>query len=134
MWRAEARQVSFAEQAIYNGAGGNPRLEEIARLLDWRVVEAHLAGVYAAGAGRPAYRPLLLFKALLLQQWYQLSDPGLEEALVDRLSFRRLVGLGLTQRVPDHRTLSRWRARDGRVTGWVNGCWLRSTASSRRNG
>jgi transposase, IS5 family len=98
------------------------------------VVEAHLAGVYAAGAGRPAYRPLLLFKALLLQQWYQLSDPGLEEALVDRLSFRRLVGLGLTQRVPDHRTLSRWRARDGRVTGWVNGCWLRSTASSRRNG
>ncbi|WP_084506647.1 transposase [Geminicoccus roseus] len=32
---------------------------------------------------------------MLLQQWYPLSDRDLEEALVDRLSFRRFCGLGL---------------------------------------
>lgn len=38
------------------------------------------------------------------------SDPGLEEALVDRLSFRRFIGLGLEEAVPDHSTLSRFRS------------------------
>ena len=37
-------------------------------------------------------------------------DPGLEEALSDRLSFRRFVGLALADPVPDHSTLSRFRA------------------------
>jgi IS5 family transposase len=46
----------------------------------------------------------------LLQQWYRLSDPGLEEALSDRLSFRRFVGLALADPVPDHSTLSRFRS------------------------
>ena len=69
-------------------------------MLDWDAIERQLREVYAAGEGRPAYRPLQMFKALLLQQWYQLSDPGLEEALLDRFSFRRFVGLGLKQRVP----------------------------------
>jgi IS5 family transposase len=39
-----------------------------------------------------------------------LSDPGLEEALSDRLSFRRFVGLALADPVPDHSTLSRFRS------------------------
>jgi IS5 family transposase len=55
----------------------------------------------------------VLFKCLLLQQWYRLSDPGLEEALGDRLSFRRFVGLSLDEAVPDHSTLSRFRTRLG---------------------
>ena len=46
----------------------------------------------------------------MLQQWYRLSDPGLEEALSDRLSFRRFVGLALADPVPDHSTLSRFRS------------------------
>lgn len=50
-----------------------------------------------------------MVKALLLQQWYGLSDPGLEEALGDRLSFRRFVGLGLGEGAPDHSTVSRFR-------------------------
>ena len=36
--------------------------------------------------------------------------PGLEEALADRLSFRRFVGLALADSVPDHSTLSRFRS------------------------
>jgi len=111
MWDKEERQQSFAEQEVYAwGIGSNRRLEEIAGLLDWRAIERQLREVYAASEGRPAYRPLLMFQALLLQQWYQLSDPGLEEALLDRISFRRFVGLGLKQQVPDHSTISRFRA------------------------
>jgi IS5 family transposase len=52
---------------------------------------------------------MLMFRALLLQQWYGLSDPGLEEALYDRMSFRRFVGLSGDEAAPDHSTLWRFR-------------------------
>jgi transposase len=84
-------------------------------LLDWGTIERQLDKVYAASEGRPAYRPLVMLKALLLQQWYQLSDPGLEEALLDRFGFRRFVGVGLRQQVPDHSTMSRFRAQLARA-------------------
>jgi transposase, IS5 family len=117
MWRAEDKQRSFAEQSIVGGSGRNGQLARIDGLLEWGAIERELAQLHAAKEGRPAYRPLLLFKALLLQQWYQLSDPGLEEALYDRLSFRRFVGLGLAEEVPDHSTLSRFRGRLA-ARGW----------------
>ena len=66
--------------------GRNVRLERIGRVFDWNAVEALVAEVYAAKTGRPSWPPLMMVKALLLQQWYGLSDPGLEEALGDRLS------------------------------------------------
>ena len=50
-----------------------------------------------------------MFKALLLQQWYGLSDPGLEEALGDRLSFRRFCGFALDEATPDETTICRFR-------------------------
>jgi IS5 family transposase len=52
-----------------------------------------------------------MFKALLLQSLYGLSDAELEEALGDRLSFRRFVGLSLEDEVPDHTTICRFRNR-----------------------
>jgi IS5 family transposase len=52
-----------------------------------------------------------LFKAVLLQSLYGLSERELEEALDDRLSFRRFVGLSLEQAVPDHTVLNRFRNR-----------------------
>lgn len=104
----EVGQASFAE-ALVRG-GGNRRLERIAGLLDWRALEGVLAGLYGSGTGRPSYPPLALLKVLLLQGWYGLSDPAMEEALGDRLSFRRFVGLGLEEAVPDHSTISRFRS------------------------
>jgi IS5 family transposase len=48
----------------------------------------------------------------MLQKWYGLSDPGLEEQLRDRLSFRRFVGLSLADdATPDETTLVRFRDR-----------------------
>ena len=65
--------------------------------------------IYSSGEGRPSYRPLTMVKVLLLEQWYNLSDPQMEEALSDRISFRRFVGLGLEDDTPDHSTISRFR-------------------------
>ncbi|WP_220475711.1 IS5 family transposase [Sphingobium terrigena] len=89
--------------------GRNAGLDRIGAVFDWRSLEALVCEVYSARTGRPSWPPLVLFKALLLQQWYGLSDPGLEEALGDRLSFRKFVGLGLNEGQPDHSTLSRFR-------------------------
>src|SRR5262249_62023766 len=88
-----------------NGAG-----EHLAGVLKGRPVGRGRGAIYDSGRGRPASPPLVLFKCLLLQQWYQLSDAQLEEALADRLSFRRFAGLPLDQEVPDHSTISRFRA------------------------
>ncbi|NKJ44925.1 IS5 family transposase [Novosphingobium sp. SG916] len=52
-----------------------------------------------------------MLKALLLQQFYGLSDADLEEAINDRVSFRRFIGLPLEASSPDHTTLCRFRNR-----------------------
>lgn len=101
-------QASFADAFVTGG--GNARLERITAMIDWASLERVLSGIYSSGTGRPAYPPLMLLKVLLLESWYCLSDPMMEEALGDRLSFRRFVGLGLEERVPDHSTISRFRS------------------------
>ena len=100
---------SLAEAVVSETLGQNQRLERIDDAVDWERLGQVVAGVHAAARGRPSYPPLLMVKVLLLQQWYSLSDPQLEEALGDRLSFRRFVGLGLQDATPDHSTISRFR-------------------------
>ncbi len=100
---------SLAEALVSETLGQNQRLERIDDAVDWERLGQVVAGVHAAARGRPSYPPLLMVKVLLLQQWYSLSDPQLEEALGDRLSFRRFVGLGLQDATPDHSTISRFR-------------------------
>jgi IS5 family transposase len=50
-----------------------------------------------------------MFKIVLLQQWHTLSDPAAEEAVRDRLSFRRFCGLPLEPETPDHASIWRFR-------------------------
>ena len=52
---------------------------------------------------------MFMFKALLLQSFYNLSDPRLEKLLVRDLLFRRFVGLSLADSVPDHSSIWRFR-------------------------
>ena len=103
-------QPSLAEVLVSETLGQNQRLERIAAAVDWDRLGQVVAGVHAAPRGRPSYPPLLMVKVLLLQQWYTLSDPQMEEALGDRLSFRRFVGLGPQDDTPDHSTISRFRS------------------------
>lgn len=92
--RRETRQLSLAEALVGGGKGG-ARLDRIAEALDWTELDALMAELRSAPTGRPGWPPLSMLKALLLAQWYGLSDPELEDALADRLSFRRFVGLPL---------------------------------------
>lgn len=104
-----AGQLSFGEDWLTEGLGRNARLERIGDVIAWDRIEALVSSIHAAPEGRKSYPPLTMIKALLLQQWYGLSDPRLEEALSDTLSFRRFVGLGLQDGTPDHSTISRFR-------------------------
>ena len=112
MPRRRIGQLGWADAAV---AEGRPvrrdRLREVYELLDWQPFEALLAGIHAAARGEAAYPPLMMFKLLLLQRWYDLSDPAMEEAAADRLSFRRFAGLALADDTPDHATIWRFRER-----------------------
>ena len=57
--------------------------------------------------GHGGYDPIRLLKALVLQAWHILSDPGLEEALKVRLDF--MMFTGLEDQVPDETTLCKFR-------------------------
>lgn len=103
-------QLSFADDFVNSVPSF---LSEVDGVLDFSPLEEELLGIYGSQTGRPSYPLVLLFKTLLLQQWYNLSDPGMEEALSDRISFRRFVGLSLSDAVPDHSTISRFRSKLG---------------------
>jgi IS5 family transposase len=107
-------QLSLADALVQQRAGQNERLGRIKALIDWAPVDRLLKPL-RSDVGAPGYPVGVLMRALLLQQWYALSDPELEEALADRLSFRRFVGLALDEAVPDHSTLWRFREALGRM-------------------
>lgn len=100
-------QLGFSD-AVLAGAGSAAlnRLDGLAR---WYRFEKLLAGLRDGGPGRGAWPALVMFKALLLGALYGLSERELEEALLDRLSFRRFAGLSLEEGVPDHSSLNRFR-------------------------
>lgn len=104
----EIRQQSWSDEVVAN-KGRNEFLDELGRILDWDAIGRLVSVIYASPKGRPSYPPLLMVKALLLAQWHSLSDPQLEQALSDRLSFRRFAGLSLEEDTPDHSTVSRFR-------------------------
>jgi len=89
----------------------NDFLQQLDKTLDWNPIEKTLQAMYPATTGRPPCPPLVLFKMSLLQHCYGLSDPQCEELVADRLSWRRFVGLGFQDAVPDETTLVRFRAR-----------------------
>lgn len=84
-------------------------LDEAHNLINWERIEGMLACIYASNKDELAWPPLLMFKALLLQSWHKLSDPQLETSLARDIVFRRFVGLGFADSVPDHSTLWRFR-------------------------
>ena len=84
-------------------------LDSVNNLIDWTRLERVLQGIHARAKGEKSWPPLLMFKALLLQSWYSLSDPALEKQLARDLLFRRFVALDIAESVPDHSTFWRFR-------------------------
>jgi IS5 family transposase len=103
-------QPSFIEAWLPKGAGANAALDRLSNLAKWYRFEKLMSHLRDEGSpGRPGYPVLVLFRALLLQSLYGLSERELEEALGDRLSFKRFVGLSLEDATPDHTVLNRFR-------------------------
>jgi IS5 family transposase len=89
-------------------ASGDP-LERLSKVVDFAQfrpdLEAALVRADRARGGRPPYDAVLMFKVLVLQTLYTLSDDATEYQLKDRLSFMRFCGLALHDPVPDAKTI-----------------------------
>ena len=87
---------------------GDP-LERLAKVVEFELfrpeLDAALERSDRAKGGRPPYNAVLMFKILVLQTLYTLSDDQTEYQLRDRLSFMRFCGLDLGDRVPDAKTI-----------------------------
>jgi transposase, IS5 family len=86
-------------------------LDEMNRVVPWSELAAVIAPHYQpAATGRRLTEAELLLRLHCLQLWYNLSDPGVEDAVHDRLSFQRFLGLDpLNQTVPDETTVLNFR-------------------------
>jgi len=87
------------------------RLLRISDLIDWSPIRQILDEMYdnkSEKGGRPNCDVILMFKILILQQWYGLSDLEVERQIADRLSFMGF--LGFPDPIPDSRTV--WLFRD----------------------
>ena len=102
------KQTSLADALLIDHAALT-ELDGVHALINWPAIAAELADIHTKKRGEKAYPPIVMFKALLLQVWYNLSDPALEKQLARDLLFRRFVGLSLDQSIPDHSSLWRFR-------------------------
>jgi transposase, IS5 family len=88
--------------------GGDP-LPKIQKVVDWVLFRPLLEVVrdreHKSNAGRKPFDVVLMFKVLILQSLYNLSDEQTEFQIRDRLSFMRFLGLSLGDAVPDAKTI-----------------------------
>ena len=95
-------------QALENGF-----LAKVDKCVNWLKLRTLINKKYTKtqnAVGNPAYDSLMLFKILLLEQWYGLSDYQVEERINDSISFTKFIGLGFEHTAPDHSTISRFRS------------------------
>ena len=89
-------------------AGGDP-LPKLKKLVDWERFRPELEAVRdkerKSNAGRKPFDVILMFKVLVLQSLYNLSDERIEFQIRDRISFMRFLDLGLGDAVPDEKTI-----------------------------
>lgn len=88
-------------------------LKRMASLLDLGFTESLHEAIHTSEVGRAPYSTKLLFKILLLQQWYGLSDSEAEEQVYERQSFQEFLGLGKEDPIPDESTIGKFRNKLG---------------------
>ena len=105
---------SFATWVLrgLNETQGKSRLSQISDLIDWSPIRRILDEMYdnkSEKGGRPNCDVILMFKILILQQWYGLNDLEVERQMADRISF--ISFLGFPNPFPDSRTIWLFRER-----------------------
>ncbi len=107
-----ANEVSFSDFSAFARLKDDHFLSKVDKIVNWNPISGRLRQVYRTGFrvdGRPAWDALIMFKILLLQKWYNLSDPAMEESLLYDIRFIHFTGLSIDQEVPDHSTIWRFR-------------------------
>src|SRR3989339_1091336 len=84
-------------------------LKRMDSLLDLDFTTTLHESLHDSAVGRAPYSTKLLFKILLLQQWYGLSDSEAEEQIYERQSFQEFLGLGKEDPIPDESTIGKFR-------------------------
>lgn len=111
MYTPPQKQTRF-EDGIYNLIPDEHFLRQVEKIIDWSFVDRRCKQLYSRN-GRPAYPARMLFKQLLLQFIYNLSDRDLEESCRYRIDFRWFVGISGSEPGPDHTAFCRFRERLG---------------------
>jgi transposase, IS5 family len=108
-------QTSFGSMEMAGRIRQDSALMKAHALINWEALRPLLTGLYkrelTRAGGQDPIDALLMFKATLLGQWHNLSDPKLEEALTVRIDFMHFCGLTLSDASPDESTLCRFRNR-----------------------
>src|SRR5260370_2163083 len=109
------KQQSLASQTVFEKYGRKSCrelfLDEMEQVVPWSGVEALVRPHYAkAGKGRRPVGLAIMLRTYFMQQWFNLSDPGVEEALYESPVLRRFVGVDLgVAPAPDETTVLRFR-------------------------
>jgi transposase, IS5 family len=106
-------QISFAD-AEYAGKRKKTRrevfLEEMELVVPWKALLKVIEPFYpVAGRGRRPYALESMLRVHLMQNWFALSDPAMEEALYEITSLRSFAGLKLSEPIPDETTILNFR-------------------------
>jgi len=88
---------------------GSDPLARLNARIDWQIFRQDLERAVEKEArgpgGRPRHDVVMMFKVLVLQRYYNLSDEQTEYQINDRLSFQKFLGLTLSDAVPDQKTI-----------------------------
>ncbi len=80
------------------------------KLIPWARLEAVIEPHYPkAGKGRRPYPLSTMLRIHCMQQWYNFSDPAMEDALYEIASMRLIADLSLDKAIPDHSTILKFR-------------------------
>ena len=106
-------QISFSD-AEYAGKRKKTRrevfLEEMEQVVPWKALLKVIEPFYpVAGRGRRPYPLETMLRVHLMQNWFALSDPAMEEALYEIASLRAFAGLNLREAIPDETTILNFR-------------------------
>jgi transposase, IS5 family len=86
-------------------------LSEMEAVIPWPVLQAVIEPHYPTGStGRPPHPLMRMLRIYFMQQWFNLSDPGMEDALYEMESMRHFAQIDVTKDViPDETTILRFR-------------------------
>lgn len=108
-------EPTFTDAAVADLGGPRARafFEVCEREVDWTALAEPLGDLFAEtpAGGRPHWPVVMMLKIMMMQKWFGLSDPMMEEMLRDRISFRRFVGLSFDDATPDETTICVFRRR-----------------------